>query len=106
MGALTRGLVGGITKSQHEIFDTLDHNLSENSFAEFTYTGKNLTSVIIYTSVTKTLKIRESTFTYTGKNLTGIVIEQFDGAGVVLVTLTKTLAYSGKNLISITVVRT
>jgi len=110
---LTRGYTGGsvaagsgITEGQHETLDTLTHKITESSFAELLYTGKVLDSVIVWTDVGKTLKIRESALTYTGKNLTGVIAKQYDGGGSLLVTLTKTLAYTGKTLDSVTVVRT
>jgi len=98
---LTRGIIapgtggagGGITEGQHETLDTLTHKITESSFTELGYTGKDLTSVVVWTSVAKTLKIREASLSYTGKDLTGVIAKQYDGAGSLLVTLTKTLGY-------------
>jgi hypothetical protein len=89
---LTRGIAGGVggagglDEGAHEALDTLVHKLAENSYYEFTYTGKNLTRVTVWTSVAMVLKIRESDLTYTG--------------------LTKTLGYTGKDLTSIDVTKT
>lgn len=110
--ALTRGYpaLGGNTStptpSDHETIDTLVHNLAENAWDELIYTGKDLTSLTVWTSPSKLLRIRDSTFTYTGKNLTGVVTRQFASDGItVAFTLTKTLVYSGKNLIEVTSVK-
>lgn len=100
------GTIGGVSEAMHEVLDTFTHRLGEDAFTELLYTGKDLTSVIVWTSVAKTLKIREMTLAYTGKDLTSVVAEQFDGAGMLIATLTKTLGYSGKDLVSVTVVRT
>ena len=96
----------GLVSIDHEALDTLTHALAENAFEEYLYTGKDLTSVIVWTNNTKVAKIRETTLSYTGKDLTGVVIEQYAADGsTVLTTLTKTLAYTGKDLSSVTVVR-
>lgn len=110
---LTRVIVGtegasggsGITEGEHEILDTLVHKLAETSFLELAYSGKDLIRATTWTSAGMTLKIREATFTYTSGDLTGVVVQQFNGAGGVVTTLTKTLAYSGKDLVSVTTVR-
>lgn len=97
---------GGISEGDHEILDTLTHKIAEDSYTQYIYTGANLTSVIIWTSVGMTLKIRETTFSYTGEDLTGAVVEQYDALGSVIATLTKTFAYNGSgDLESVTVVR-
>ena len=111
---LTRGYIapgsggagGGITEGQHELLDTLVHKLSESYFKEFLYTGKDVTSIITWTDAGKTLKIREVALSYTLKNLTGQVVTHYDGVGSTVATLTRTLAYTGKDLISDTTVRT
>lgn len=104
---LTRGIVApGITEGQHERLDTLTHKIVESSFIELTYTGKDLTSVIVWTSAAKILKIREAALSYTGRDLTEVAAEQYDGTGTLLVTLIKTLTYTGEDLTSVTVVRT
>lgn len=109
---LTRGIPApgvtspGITEVAHEDLDTLVHKLAESSFTELLYTGKDLTSAIVWETVAKLLKIRESAFTYTDKDLTGVVVKQYDGLGILVATLTKTLAYTDKDLTSVTTVRT
>lgn len=96
----------GVTPAEHEALDTLVHRLAEAAWEEFLYTGKNLTQRIVWTSPARVLRIRDSTYTYTGSILTGAVTRQYDGAGVVVTTLTKTFTYAGNDLVSVTVVRT
>jgi len=68
-------------------------------YTEFTYVGKNLTSINVYVDNTKAVQLFGKVLTYTGKNLTKIVLTRnSDGA-----TLTKNLVYVGKNLTSVTV---
>ncbi len=68
-------------------------------FKEFTYAGKDLTAVDIYTDNTKAVQLFDKTFTYVGKNLTQTVLTRTsDGA-----TLTKDFVYSGKDLTNVTV---
>jgi hypothetical protein len=68
-------------------------------YKELTYVGKTLTAVDIYTSAAKTVKLFNKTFAYVGKTLTKTVLTRIsDGT-----TLTKDLAYIGKNLISVTI---
>ncbi len=102
---LLRGFPG-LPVGAHESLDTLTHSLVGDGFAECTYTGKDLTKLIVWTDAGKTVKLRETTFSYTVKDLTGVVVQQFN-TGELISTLTKTLAYGGpggNDLISITVV--
>ncbi len=97
---------GGISEGEHELLDTLTHSLAEDAFTEYGYTAGDLTSVIVWTSAAKTLKIRETALSYTGGNLTGVVVDQYNDSGVIVTTLTKTFAYNAADdLESITVVR-
>lgn len=96
----------GITEPQHEVLDTLTHELAETAYTENTYTSGKLTQVIVWTSVAKLIKIRQSVFTYTGANLTTSVTTQHNGAGAVIATLTKVFSYASGNLVNIQTTRT
>jgi len=100
--SLTTG--SGLSEGQHRALDQLVHGIAENSYEEITYTGNKVTSIIVWTSVAKTTKIREETFTYTGNNVTTIVTKQYDVAGALIVgeTMTETLAYTGNKIDDIT----
>lgn len=95
----------GVTESAHEDLDTLVHNIAENSFSEFVYTGSKLTRMTVWTSPGMTVKIRESTFTYAGSKLTQSVSTQFDAGGSAKDTVTTTYAYTGSKLTGSTMVK-
>ncbi|MEE9358891.1 MAG: hypothetical protein V3U85_00255 [Hyphomicrobium sp.] len=84
----------------HRSEDQLVHDIAENSFTEFVYTGNRIDAVDIYTDATKTQFIRRQLYTYTANRVTQIVTEQYDAAGVLIVgeTLTDTIAYVGNNV--------
>ena len=52
----------------------------------------------MWTSSAHSTKVRETLFTYSGGVLTQTVQRQYDGAGVLLATLTKVFTYSGDAL--------
>jgi len=89
---------GGITEGQHEDLDTLVHNLSEDMYEEFTYSGGQVSSVIHWTDSGKTTKIREQTFTYTGNKVNTEVIKQYNSSGVLKYTLTGAYTWSGNQV--------
>jgi hypothetical protein len=63
-------------------------------YTEYTYSSGSLTSVDIWSTSAKTLKLFTKTLSYTGADLTGItIVDEVDSN-----TLTKVLAYSGGNL--------
>lgn len=96
----------GGSGSGHETLDTLVHNLAENAWTEYIYTGKNLTALTAWETSAKLKKLRDSVFTYTGKDLTGIVTRQYASDGITVVTtLTKSLIYAGKDLVEVTTTR-
>jgi hypothetical protein len=93
----------GITEPQHKALDTLVHDLAEDNYTELTYTGQDLTSVIVWETAAKLKKIREATLSYTGDDLTQVIEKQYDAAGTTVVEeITSTLAYSSGDLISVT----
>jgi len=96
---------GGFTEAQHEAFDTLAHELVEDAYEEYAYSGARVTGVITWATPSKLLKIREEQFTYSGNNLTVAITIQYDGAGAELYRLTETLTYSGGRVTSVSNVR-
>jgi hypothetical protein len=81
-----------------EDLDTLTHNLSEDMYEEFTYSGGQVSSVIHWTDSGKTTKIREQTFTYTGNKVNTEVIKQYNSSGTLKYTLTGTYTWSGNQI--------
>lgn len=92
---------GGITEPQHKLLDTLTHQLAEDAFVQYIYSGGKVTDEIYWTDNTMTLKIRESTFTYVGNKISQEVVKQYDSLGVLVETLTKDYTYSGNTLTSV-----
>jgi len=75
-------------------------NAYRSYYKKFTFAAGNLTTITIYDGVGMAVTLFTKAFTYTLGSLTGIVTTRnSDGA-----TLTKTLAYAGTDLDSITVV--
>lgn len=92
------GLSGsGITEGQHEILDTLVHDISETSYLELTRnTQGRVTAVTYWDSPAKTLKVRESILTRnTQGRVTQDVTTQYDGVGAVKMVLTTVFTRNG-----------
>lgn len=95
----------GISQSQHEALRQLIHFINEgpaSGFASGAY--KEIlptadpfpTSVIWYTSSAKTNKIVEKTYTYnSNKTPATVTWKMYDASGVLLATVTDTIAYNG-----------
>jgi hypothetical protein len=101
---LTSG--GGMSEATHLALDTLVHELAEDYYEEYTYSGSEISNVTVWTNSGKTLKIREYTYTYNPNHTVNVeTVKQYDSGGSLLVTLTYTYAYSGTRISSITCVR-
>ena len=101
---LLAGGAGGITASSHRVLDQLVHDISEDSYEEFTYSAGKITNVTVWTDSGKTVKIREQSITYAGNKVSTIVSKQYDGSGTIIVgeTETETFAYSGNEISDVT----
>ena len=102
--SLTASAGGGITPAQHEVLDTLVHEIAENAYLEVIRSGNQVTDVVIWTNSGKTTKIRETNITRANGQVSQIVHKQYDAAGVIIVgqTLTGTVSRTGGNIDSIT----
>jgi hypothetical protein len=98
-------LTAGMSASSHRAIDQLTHELDEDYYEEYTYTGGNVSNTTVWTSAGKTLKIREYDYTYTTGKMTQSVEKQYDGTGTLVETLTKTYAWTGSRLTSVTCAR-
>lgn len=94
---------GGLSPGTHRPLDQLVHEIAETSYEEVTYSGNQVTDIIIWTTSGKTQKIRETNLTYTGNKVNTVTTKQYDGAGVLIAgeTLTETFTYTGGNVTSI-----
>ena len=69
-----------------------------SGYLEFSYSGVELDTVTIWNNVFKTIKYYTKDISYTSSKVTSVVITNEQ----TLNTLTKTISYSGENIISIT----
>ena len=94
---------GGITTGQHRALDQLVHNVAESSYEEYVYVGGKISSIITWTDVSKTTKIRQEDFSYTGNKVTTATTVQYDAAGspVTGETMVETFNYSGNDIVSV-----
>jgi len=102
--SLTAGAGGGITPAQHEVLDTLVHNVAESCYFEVTRTGNRVSDLTWYTDAGKGTKVREINITRTSGKVSQIVMKQYDAAGDPITgqTLTGTVARTGGRVDSIT----
>ena len=89
-----------ISEPQHDELDDLVHNLAETSYEEYVYSGSKVTAVIVWTSPSKTLKIRDSQFSYAGSKVSQEINIQYNSIGVEVQRLTIVYNYSGNTIIS------
>ena len=90
----------GLTEERHRDVDQLVHEIAEDSFTEFVYTGSRIDAIEVYTDATKTILIRTETFTYAGNRVTKIVTKQHDASGSLITgeTLTEDITYVGNKV--------
>ena len=88
----------------HDDLDDLTHNLAESYYEEFTYTGSKVSGIVVWTNISKVLKVRETLLSYSGSKVLQEVNIQYDALGAEKQRLTATYSYSGSSISSITVV--
>jgi len=97
---------GGITEPQHEALDTTTHDLSEDHYFDYTYSGNKVTNITAWATSSMTTKVREWQYTYSGNKVQTETVIQYDGAGVEKYRLTATYSYSGNKVSNVDVVKT
>jgi len=85
---------GGITEEEHRTLDQLVHDLAEDYYEEYTYTGNKVTNITVWTDSGKTKKIREEQYTYSGSRVTQVVTIQYDSDGNEFERLTESYTYA------------
>lgn len=103
----------GISEFEHERLDTLTHWLAEDAYEEIIRDPSPckpghlapVTSIVVWSSPAKTLKIRETLLIRTGNRITSMVETQYDSVGAVKYTLTSTVSRTGNKISSITYAR-
>lgn len=91
----------GITAAQHEVIDSLVHELAETSYIELTRSAGQVTDVITWETAAKLKKVREANITRASGQVSVVVEKQYDGAGSLAQTLTYTITRSGGQVASI-----
>jgi len=94
-----------IDPETHRLLDQLVHELDENHYQEYTYSGWRIDSCIVWNSVSKSVKIREFLYTYSGIRVQTEVMNQYDGTGTLVETLTFSYTYTGPRITSVDCVR-
>jgi hypothetical protein len=92
---------GGITEGQHEILDSLVHDLAESCYTEIERSGGKVAAVRTWTTAAKIMKVREVEITRTDGKVSSAVEKQYDAAGVLVQTLTHTIARTGGKVSSV-----
>lgn len=86
---------GGITESEHEVADTLVHDVAEDYYMERTIVAGKTTNVTVYTDSTPSKKkIREAAITRSAGKVSQVVNTQYDDDGNAITgqVLTETVA--------------
>ncbi len=98
----------GLSEANHRNVDQLVHEIAEDSFEEYTYSGSKVTDIVVWETAAKLKRIRDFAFTYTGSKVTTAVTRHYDAAGAIITgeTMTETFAYSGGQVSDITRVLT
>jgi hypothetical protein len=98
----------GITEAQHEVLDTLVHEIAETNYLEVTRSSGQVTDVIVWETAAKLKKIRETNITYASGQVSVVVDKQYDSSGTIITgqTLTQTITRSSGQVASIASVET
>lgn len=100
LGTFDPRSASGITEPQHEVLDTLVHEIDETSYDQALYTGNNLTGYVTWTSPAMVLKIREEQYTYNPNHtVSQLVVIQYDALGVEKMRYTEVYTYTVANRI-------
>lgn len=91
----------GITESQHELLDTLTHDIDETSYDEVIYSGNLVQTYTVWETAAKLKKVREETYSYSGNRVTQAVTIQYDATGATKMTMTEIYTYSGSRVTSV-----
>lgn len=97
-----------LTEAEHEILDTLVHEIAETCFLKITRSSGQVSNVTIWTDAFMTTKIREILITRAFGQVSVVVEKQYDAFGVIIPgqTLTSTITRSGGQVDNISAVET
>jgi len=92
----------GISIQDHKLLDQLVHDIAEDCYIEVTRVSNKVSNIIIWTSSSKTIKIREFEISRDVNNkVQTIIVKQYNGSGVLLETYTKTITRTSGKVTSI-----
>lgn len=97
---------GGISEAQHELIDSLVHELAETMYTEITRSGGQVSDVVTWQTAAKLLRVRDVTITRSGGQVSVVVERQYNAAGALVQTLTHTITRSSGQAASIATVET
>lgn len=99
-GVGPQGPPGPVDLAVHDALDSLAHDVAESSDTEFAYDGDGrLQRLTVWTNATRTTKIRERLVSYAGDAVSTTIERQYNNAGAVLATLTRTFVYDGNGVL-------
>jgi hypothetical protein len=100
------GSGGGLTPEDHRTLDQLVHNIAENNYTEYIYSGHSqITNIICWADAGKTLRIRDYAYTFTGQKITTEVVRQYNSSGAIVETLSFVYTYTGLRITNVSCVR-
>ena len=92
----------GISLQEHELIDSLVHNLSEDTYQEILRDGAGRVSAVnIYTSVGGTLVRSTAVARNSAGQVNQTVDKQYDGSGTLIQQLTTDVTRSGGQVVSL-----
>lgn len=94
----------GITEGQHEILDTLVHDLAESCYTEIERTSGKVSAVRTWTTAAKLVKVREVEIARASGRASVVVEKHYDMTGTLKQTLTHTLTRAGVRVASVATV--
>lgn len=89
------------SEANHELLKTLVHLIATDNYTEIIRSSNFVTSIIIWTDVTKIKKIREFIFSRTNNLVSQVVTKQYDTDGNLKETKTSTINRTGNIVTSI-----
>lgn len=94
----------GITEPEHELLDTLVHQIDETSYDEITRgTCGRITNITVWTSAAKIKKVRETQITRISGKVSQVIDIQYDATGIEKMRTTEVLTRGfGGRIVSVT----
>lgn len=95
----------GLSEAEHELLDTLTHELAEDCWTEIVRASGYVSEVIVWTSNGKTKKIREYLVARSAGRVSSITVKNYDSMGVLVTTISYVVTRQDGLVVSITATR-